>query len=231
MNEQSVIVVGGAGYIGSHMVLTLKKAGIKPIIIDNLSAGNNNIVDDTTMIQCDIQNKEILNQVFERYRPIAVMHFASYIQVNESVKYPAKYYRNNVVATINLLDAMILAKIKYLIFSSSAAIYGEPKYLPINESHPIAPMTPYGHSKAMVEKILADYSRAYSLYYISLRYFNAAGAHPSGFLKECHEPETHLIPLVLRAIYQDDFFLPVYGCDYPTRDGTCIRDLIHVLDI
>ena len=159
------------------------------------------------------------------------MHFASFIQVGESVIHPAKYYQNNVASTINLLTAMQKAKVNKFIFSSTAAVYGEPQYTPIDEAHPVLPINPYGQSKQMIEKILEDFSRAYDFNYMSLRYFNAAGAHPDGKLRECHEPETHLIPLVLEVANKKRQAITIYGQDYETPDGTCVRDYIHVSDL
>jgi UDP-glucose 4-epimerase len=169
--------------------------------------------------------------LFAKYQFSAVMHFASLIDVAESVKFPGKYYQNNVAATLNLLESMHKNKVNHFIFSSSAAVYGEPQYTPIDESHPIAPINPYGRSKWMVEEIIKDYAQSTGLHYTILRYFNAAGAHPEGCLGEAHDPESHLIPLILNAALQAQKSITVYGRDYPTADGTCVRDYVHVLDL
>lgn len=230
-NPHPILVVGGAGYIGSHMVLALKQAGYQPIVLDNLSKGHRNAVLDADLIVGDMADKLFLTSLFAKYKFSAVMHFASYIEVAESVQFPAKYYQNNVAATLNLLDVMLANKVNHFIFSSTAAVYGEPQYTPIDEAHPIAPINPYGRSKWMVEEIIKDYAQSSGLRYAILRYFNAAGADPSGRLGERHEPESHLIPLVLQvaAGYRQD--ITVNGRDYPTADGTCIRDFIHITDI
>lgn len=231
MPTKKILVVGGAGYIGSHMVLCLQEAGYTPIVFDNLSTGHRDAVINAELIVGDIGDRYALEDVFATHDFLAVMHFASFIQVGESVKDPARYYQNNVAATINLLNTMLKAQVNHFIFSSTAAVYGEPHYTPIDEKHPLLPMNPYGHSKRMVEQMLDDYSRAYDLCYSSLRYFNAAGADPKGRLCERHEPETHLIPLILKAANGDTDGVTVYGRDYPTVDGTCVRDYIHVNDI
>lgn len=231
MPTKTILVVGGAGYIGSHMVLRLQEAGFTPVVYDNLSTGHREAVLNAELIEGDLADTGKLKAVFSQYDFSAVMHFASFIQVGESVKKPEKYYQNNVSSTLNLLSAMLAARVKYFIFSSTAAVYGEPDYTPIDEKHPVNPVNPYGHSKRMIEQILADYSRAYPFHYIALRYFNAAGADPAGRLRENHDPETHLIPLVLRAANNSQAAITVYGRDYPTVDGTCVRDYIHVNDL
>ncbi len=231
MPIKPILVIGGAGYIGSHMVQALRKANLTPIVLDNLSTGHEESVFDTKLIRGDMADTALLNQLFAKYEFSAVMHFASFIQVGESVKDPAKYYMNNVVGTLNLLNAMVRWKVNKFIFSSTAAVYGEVRYTPIDENHPLAPINPYGHSKRMVEQMLEDYSRAYGLQYAILRYFNAAGADPSGMLSEQHEPETHLIPLVLQAAQDPQKTITVFGRDYKTIDGTCVRDYIHVSDL
>ncbi|NIE74740.1 UDP-glucose 4-epimerase GalE [Pantoea sp. Ap-967] len=220
------LVVGGAGYIGSHMVKYLLQAGHEVVVAD---------VDPATpgveRVALDIADSRALDALFSDYAFDAVFHFASYIQVGESVLAPAKYYRNNVTATLSLLDAMVRAGIGHLIFSSSAAVYGNPQYTPIDEQHAKAPINPYGRSKWMVEQILEDYDRAYGLKSVCLRYFNAAGADPQGQLGECHEPETHLIPLILQAASGRREAVTVFGHDYDTPDGSCIRDYVHVEDL
>jgi UDP-glucose 4-epimerase len=226
-----ILVVGGAGYIGSHMVSCLKKAGYTPVVLDNLSTGHAESVLNAELIVGDMMNQEVLDRIFFENQFEAVMHFAAFIQVGESVKHPAKYYQNNVVATLQLLNAMIKWNVKHFIFSSTAAVYGEPQYTPIDEKHPLLPINPYGHSKLMVEQILEDYSRAYDFNFMALRYFNAAGADPSGKLAEHHEPETHLIPLILQTAQGVRNAITVYGRDYETPDKTCIRDYVHVSDL
>lgn len=231
MPTKSILVVGGAGYIGSHMVDYLRQANLTPIVLDNLSTGHQEAVLDAELIVGDIADSQLLDQVFIQHEIAAVMHFASFIQVGESVRDPAIYYQNNVAATLNLLNAMLKHDVKKFIFSSTAAVYGEPQYTPIDEEHPIAPINPYGHSKRMVEQILQDYAHAYGLQFAILRYFNAAGADPVGKLKEQHEPETHLIPLILQAARDEKKAITIFGRDYPTPGGTCVRDYIHVTDL
>lgn len=226
-----ILVVGGAGYIGSHMVLMLLEAGFEVVTLDNLSNGYRDAVLGGTFIEGDLADQRLLKQLFEEHRFAGVMHFASFIQVGESTVHPAKYYDNNVVNTLNLLNAMRAADIKRFIFSSTAAVYGEPQRIPIDEAHPKGPINPYGRSKWMVEQILNDFDHAYGLKSIALRYFNAAGADPQGRLGERHEPETHLIPLILQAAAGRRDAVKVFGRDYPTEDGTCVRDYIHVTDL
>lgn len=226
-----ILVVGGAGYIGSHMVKMLLDGGHQVVTFDNLSSGFRNAVLGGEFVEGDLANTALLNEVFEKHQPEAVMHFASYIQVGESVEHPAKYYFNNFTNTLNLLNTMVKYRVNNFIFSSTAAVFGEPEYVPIDEAHPKAPLNPYGRSKLMVEQILADYEHAYGLKSVCLRYFNAAGADPSALLGERHEPETHLIPLVLQAISGKRTHISVFGRDYDTADGTCIRDYIHIVDL
>lgn len=226
-----VLVVGGAGYIGSHMVDDLKNHGFNPIVLDNLSTGYEDSLFSSKFIKGDMADSQLLDKIFSENNITAIMHFASYIQVGESVQNPAKYYKNNVANTLSLLNSMLKWKIKYFIFSSSAAVYGEPKYTPIDENHPLSPINPYGQSKKMIEDILIDFSKTYDFKFSSLRYFNASGAHPQGHLRERHIPETHLIPLVLEVARGNREFIEIYGDDYPTQDGTCIRDYIHVIDL
>lgn len=226
-----ILVVGGAGYIGSHMVKMLLEQGHRVIVFDNLSSGYRDAVLGGIFVKGDLADKDQLDDVFARLRPEAVMHFASHIQVGESVLHPSKYYFNNFSNTMNLLDTMVKHEVRHFIFSSTAAIFGEPEYTPIDELHPKRPLNPYGRSKLMVEEVLADYERAYGLRSVCLRYFNAAGADPEGMLGERHEPETHLIPLVLQAISGKRSSIQVFGRDYDTPDGTCIRDYIHVVDL
>jgi UDP-glucose 4-epimerase len=220
------LVVGGAGYIGSHMVKHLLGAGHEVVVADTAPARAG-----IQWAELDIADAHALEALFAEYAFDAVFHFASYIQVGESVSDPARYYQNNVAATLTLLHAMVRAGIRHLVFSSSAAVYGDPHYSPIDEEHPKAPINPYGRSKRMVEQVLLDYDRAYGLKSVCLRYFNAAGADPDGQLGECHEPETHLIPLILQAASGRRAAITVFGKDYATADGTCIRDYIHVADL
>jgi UDP-glucose 4-epimerase len=226
-----VLVTGGAGYIGSHMVKALSRRGAEIVVFDNLSSGRREAVGGFSLIIGDINDANDLKAVFAHYRFDAVMHFASLIQVGESVQQPWRYYRTNVGGTLNLLDAMRSAGVDRFVFSSSAAVFGEPDYTPIDEAHPKAPVNPYGFSKLAVERILADYAKAWGLRSVSLRYFNAAGADPEGELGECHDPETHLIPLVLQAASGHRPAVTIFGTDYATPDGTCIRDYIHVDDL
>lgn len=228
---QRILVVGGAGFIGSHMVKMLLAHGYEVISLDNLSTGFRAAVLGGVFIHADLADRAELDKLFAQYRFTGVMHFASSIQVGESVCDPAKYYRNNLVNTLNLLDTMVSHDTRHLVFSSSAAVFGEPQAVPICENHPLHPLNPYGQSKLMVERILADYDHAYGLKSVALRYFNAAGADPEGLLGECHTPETHLIPLALRAAAGRMDKLTVHGSDYATPDGTCIRDYVHVTDL
>lgn len=226
-----ILVVGGAGYIGSHMVKMLLSAGHEVVTFDNLSSGHRDAVLGGEFVLGDLADKAMLDAVFTQHCPQAVMHFASFIQVGESVRRPDMYYRNNFCNTLNLLDAMVAHDVKHFIFSSTAAVFGEPDYVPIDEVHPNRPVNPYGRSKWMVEQILADYDRAFGLKSVCLRYFNAAGADPDGQLGERHEPETHLVPLILQVASGRRFEIQVFGRDYDTPDGTCIRDYIHIVDL
>ncbi|MDF1486081.1 UDP-glucose 4-epimerase GalE [Ramlibacter sp. H39-3-26] len=228
---QNILVVGGAGYIGSHMVWLLGQHGVQAVTLDNLVAGHRDAVLHGELRVGDVADRALLDQILDSQRFDAVMHFASFIQVGESVLDPAKYYRNNVATTLTLLDAMRDHGVRQFVFSSTAALFGEPAYTPIDEKHPLQPINPYGRSKWMVEQVLADYARAYGLQSVCLRYFNAAGAHPQGLLGERHEPETHLIPLVLQAATGRRSHVTVFGRDYDTPDGTCIRDYVHVMDL
>jgi UDP-glucose 4-epimerase len=230
MNNQ-ILVVGGAGYIGSHMVKLLLANGDNVVVLDDLSTGHRDAVLGGKFIHGNVGNPAILDQLFRSHQFDTVMHFASFIQVGDSVKQPSRYYENNVTNTINLLNAMARHQVPYFVFSSTAAIYGNPQYDPIDESHPMAPINPYGRSKWMIEQLLQDYEKAYGLRYVALRYFNAAGADPDGVLGERHEPETHLIPLAIHAAMGKLPHFTLFGDDYPTPDGTCIRDFIHVSDL
>jgi UDP-glucose 4-epimerase len=230
-DNMKILVVGGAGYIGSHMVKHLGLAGSAVTTLDNLSGGHRDAVLHGEFVQGDIADRALLDRLLAEGGFDAVMHFASFIQVGESVVAPAKYYQNNVVNTLNLLDAMVAAGVKRFIFSSTAAIFGEPQSDTIDEQHRLQPINPYGRTKLMVEQALADYDRAYGLKSVCLRYFNAAGADPEGQLGERHEPETHLIPLVLQAASGRRPHISVFGRDYDTPDGTCIRDYVHINDL
>ncbi len=226
-----VLVVGGAGYIGSHMVRCLSRKGIKVTTLDNLSSGRREAVTTGRFVKGDIGDRELLDDLMSQVRFDGVMHFAAHIEVGESVVDPAKYYDNNVVRTQVLLDSMRENGVQHFIFSSTAAIFGEPLQARINESHEKNPINPYGRSKLMVEQILADYGDAYGLKSVCLRYFNAAGADPDGGIGECHDPETHLVPLVLQAASGRRECIAVFGSNYATHDGTCVRDYIHVNDL
>ena len=226
----NILVVGGAGYIGSHMVKRLHREGCAVTTLDNLSTGHADAVRYGVLVQADLADPQAISAVLARGFD-AVMHFASFIQVGESVQHPDKYYQNNVINTLNLLNAMRNAGILRFIFSSTAATFGEPQYSPIDEHHPQMPINPYGRSKYFIEQVLRDYDQAYGMRSVSLRYFNAAGADPDGQLGERHDPETHLIPLVLQAASGRRPAISVFGRDYDTPDGTCIRDYVHVHDL
>jgi UDP-glucose 4-epimerase len=233
-NNLSVLVTGGAGYIGSHAAKALSNHGFRVIILDNLVYGHRDLVEShlkSELIVGDIRNQELLEDLFSKRKIDAVMHFAAYAYVGESVVEPAKYYQNNVVGTISLLDTMRKHNINNLVFSSTCATYGVPNHIPIDENHPQIPINPYGASKLMIERILKDYDIAYGLKSIVFRYFNAAGADPDGQLGEDHSPETHLIPLVLQAASGQCSSVSIFGTDYGTPDGTCVRDYIHVSDL
>jgi UDP-glucose 4-epimerase len=231
MSAHNILVVGGAGYIGSHMVKRLGQLGCAVTTLDNLSSGHRDAVLCGDFVHGDLADRALLKGLIQPGRFDAVMHFASFIQVGESVQKPAMYYENNVTNTLHLLDAMRDAGVQRFIFSSTAATFGEPQYTPMDERHPQAPINPYGRSKLMIEQVLEDYDRAYGLKSVCLRYFNAAGADPDGQLGERHDPETHLIPLVLQAASGRRSHISVFGRDYDTPDGTCIRDYIHINDL
>ncbi len=227
----TILVTGGAGYIGSHTVKELARSGYDVLVFDNLSSGKRELVGDRRCVEADLMDKEAVRRVFRAEKIAAVLHFASLIQVGESYANPRKYYIHNILTSLNLLDAMLEAGVDKMIFSSSAAVYGVPEDVPIQETHAAHPANPYGQTKFMVERILQDYSRAYGLKSISLRYFNAAGADPEGGLGECHEPETHLVPNILLRALGKTARLGVFGNDFPTPDGTAVRDYIHVTDL
>ena len=233
-----ILITGGAGYIGSHTVLNLiEKTDYKIIIFDNLENGHIETVNALLEINSDriifekgdLRNIEDIENVFNKYYIDSVIHFAAFALVEESVQNPSKYYRNNIYGTLNLLDTMIKHNVKRIVFSSTCATYGEPTYTPIDEKHPQNPINPYGYSKLAVERIMDDYDKAYKLKSIRLRYFNVAGADEKGRIGEWHEPETHLIPNILKA--NDNKVFTIFGNDYETRDGTCIRDYVNVLDL
>ncbi|MDB5388785.1 MAG: UDP-glucose 4-epimerase [Planctomycetaceae bacterium] len=226
-----ILVTGGAGYIGSHMLLALSDAGFQVVSLDNLSRGFRDAVLTGDFVQCDLGSSSQLDRVFTTYKIAAVMHFAAFAYVGESVSHPEMYYQNNVANTLNLLVAMQRYEVRTLIFSSTCSTFGEPKYVPIDEVHPQNPINAYGRSKWMVEQILADFDRAHGLRAICLRYFNASGADPQGRVGIRSVPQTRLIPLVIQAASGRRPDISVFGRDYPTLDGTCIRDYIHVSDL
>jgi len=232
--KPTILVTGGAGYIGSHAVKALIGAGYEVIVLDNLVYGHRELVEEVLKVELivgDISDRPLLDKLFASRNIAAVMHFSAYAYVGESVTDPAKYYRNNVIGTITLLEAMIASSIKQFVFSSTCATYGVPHTVPITEDHPQNPINPYGATKLMVERILQDFDVAYGLKSVYFRYFNAAGADPTGLLGEDHNPETHLLPLVLMAALGKRDSVAIFGTDYPTPDGTCIRDYIHVTDL
>jgi len=226
-----ILVTGGAGYIGSHMVKLLGEKGRDSITFDNLSKGHREMVTSGKFIEGDLSDKDLLVDIFRGYDVRAVFHFASDALVGESEENPRRYYRNNVANGIHLLDAMLEAGVKRIVFSSSAAVYGEPVRIPMDEDHPAAPVNVYGTTKLIMENMMKKYAEVYGLRFASLRYFNAAGADPDGLIGEDHDPETHLIPLVLDAALGRRKEITVFGHDYDTPDGTCIRDYIHVTDL
>lgn len=229
--SNTILVVGGCGYIGSHMVKQLARAGNKVVVLDNLSTGFRELAKYGELVVGDLGDVDLLERLFREHSFDGVMHFAANSLVGESVVEPSKYYRNNVGNTMGLLDVMVRHDVRHFIFSSTAATFGEPERSPIDERHPQVPINPYGASKLMVEQILSDYAHAYGLNSVSLRYFNACGADPEGELGECHDPETHLIPLILQAASGRRESITVFGRDYATEDGTCIRDYIHIEDL
>jgi len=230
-SQKSILVTGGAGYIGAHACKALSRAGYAPVVYDNLVYGHPESVKWGPLEKGDIGDRRQLEAVLQKHKPAAVMHFAAYAYVGESVENPAKYYRNNVAGTLSLLESMRNCGINQMIFSSTCATYGMPEKIPIGEDHPQQPINPYGRSKLMIEWILRDFAVAYGLNFVSLRYFNAAGADPDAEIGEDHNPETHLIPLVLDVALDRRDHLEIFGTDYSTSDGTCIRDYIHVSDL
>jgi UDP-glucose 4-epimerase len=226
-----IFVTGGAGYIGSHVVKALGEKGYDVLVYDNLSKGFRDAVLHGKLVVGDLADTALLKRAIKDFKPDAVMHFAAFIEVGESVRDPLKYYRNNAANTLNLLDAMLENGARHFVFSSSAAVYGKPEKAPIRETEAVKPINPYGRSKAFVETVLEDLSRSSGLRYIALRYFNAAGADPGCRIGERHDPESHLIPLALKAAKGERKNIRIFGTDYPTPDGTCIRDYIHVVDL
>jgi UDP-arabinose 4-epimerase len=229
--ERIILVTGGAGYVGSHACKALAQRGYRPVVYDNLVYGHEAAVQWGPLERGELADRARLDAVIAQYRPQAVMHFAAFTFVGESIADPGKYYRNNVAGTLSLLEAMRDQGIGQLVFSSTAATYGTPEVVPIVESATKAPINPYGHSKLTAEQMIADFAMAHGLRGAALRYFNAAGADAEGEIGECHDPETHLIPLALQAVTGDTPPLTIFGDDYPTPDGTCIRDYIHVSDL
>jgi UDP-glucose 4-epimerase len=226
-----ILIVGGAGYIGSHVNKLLAKNSIKTVVFDNLAYGHRDSVQWGEFVLGDLANRDQIRLCFRKYPIEAVMHFSAFAYVGESVVHPARYYLNNVANTLNLLEVMRESNVRYFIFSSTCATYGIPEEMPIGEDHPQRPVNPYGRSKLMIEDILKDYDRAYGMRHVNLRYFNAAGADPEGKIGEQHTPETHLIPLAVYAALGITNDIRIFGTDYPTKDGTCIRDYIHVTDL
>ncbi|OQY60421.1 MAG: UDP-glucose 4-epimerase GalE [Desulfobacteraceae bacterium 4572_88] len=231
MKKTNILIAGGAGYIGSHMVRDLLNAGYGVITLDNLSTGHRNSVTGGTFIKGDLRKKTVLNKLFSNHHIDAVMHFAAYSLVRESVEDPLKYYQNNMEGTAELLGAMVRHEVEHFIFSSTASVYGEPAETPITEEHPCKPGNPYGASKYATEELLKACDTAYGIKYVSLRYFNAAGADVSGEIGEMHDPETHLIPLILLTAMGQQNYINIFGTDYLTQDGTCVRDYVHVSDL
>lgn len=226
-----VLVTGGAGYIGSHTVRLLAKEGFEPVVLDNLSKGHKESVKGIRLIEADLLDKIQLQSVINEVKPEAVIHFAAFILVGESMHEPAKYYENNVIGTFNLLNAIHRAGVDKIVFSSTAAVYGEPETVPISEDAAKKPVNVYGRTKLIIENMLEDFYHAYGIKYIALRYFNASGADDMGDIGEDHDPESHLIPIIFQVLNKKREFLTVYGDDYDTPDGTCVRDYIHVNDL
>jgi len=227
-----ILVTGGAGYIGSHYVQYALELGFEVVVLDNLAYGHRQAVPDSVpFVEGDMGDRSLMDSLFTKYNIDSVVHFAAFAYVGESVTAPAKYYHNNTVSTLNVLDAMLAHGVKNFVFSSTCATYGNPQYVPMDEKHPQDPINPYGETKYFVERILHSYDHAYGLKYTALRYFNAAGADPRGRIGESHDPETHLIPFVLQVAKGVRPKVSVFGTDYDTPDGTCIRDYIHILDL
>ena len=228
---KKILITGGAGYVGSHTAKLLHASGYDPVVVDDLSVGNQQAARYGRLERANIGDKGALRRILQEHRPSAVIHFAASAYVGESMQTPRKYFRNNVINTLNLLEAMLDGGVRDIVFSSSCATYGLPQALPISEEHEQRPVNPYGESKLFVERTLRWYGEAYGLRWVALRYFNAAGADPGGELGECHDPETHLIPLAILAALGAAPPLKIFGRDYDTADGTCVRDYIHVADL
>ena len=232
-----ILITGGAGYIGSHCAINLLNKGYELVIFDNLENGHIETINTlksigkVNFIKGDLRNVEDIENVFKNYNIDAVMHFAGYIEVSESVENPSKYYKNNIIGSLNLFDIMIKYDVKHIVFSSTCAIYGNAEYIPIDEKHPKNPINPYGKTKLIIEEILEDYDKAYGLKSVCLRYFNAAGADSKIRIGEWHEPESHLIPNILKSIFDKNKTFKIYGNDYNTPDGTCIRDYVNIEDL
>ena len=227
----TILVTGGAGYIGSQTAKALAQAGFTPVVLDNLSAGSADVVRWGPLVVGAVNDSALLRKVMDEHRTVGVVHFAASTSVGESMTAPRKYFQNNLVSTLTLLDAMVDSGVRHIVFSSTAAVYGNPQHVPIQEDHPKAPINPYGEGKLFVERALHWYAQAYGLTYTALRYFNAAGADPDGETGERHDPETHLVPLVVQTALGKRPVLDVLGTDYPTRDGTAIRDYVHTADL
>jgi len=227
----NILVTGGAGYIGSHTCKLLFELGHKPIVLDNLSNGRSEFVKWGPFIEGDIIDSGLVLTIVHKYKIESVIHFAANAYVGESILNPRKYYNNNVISSISFINTIVDAGIKFIVFSSSCSVYGIPQYNPIDEKHPCNPINPYGESKLIIENLLKWYGKVYNFNSISLRYFNAAGADPESVIGECHDPETHLIPLAIQSTLKDQPYLKIFGADYKTKDGTAIRDYIHVKDI
>ncbi len=229
---RAVLVLGGAGYIGTHMVASLVDAGWVPVVLDNLATGHRDLLHPgVAFVEGDFGDRRTVVALLKKHRVQAVMHFAASSLVGESVQYPLVYYRNNVSKTVELLDAMREAGVRNLIFSSTAAVYGQPESVPITEAHPLHPTSPYGSTKAVIERLLTEVEAAHGLHHMSLRYFNAAGAHPDRPIGERHDPETHLIPSLMQVALGQRPGAEVFGLDWPTPDGSCVRDYVHVCDL
>ena len=236
-----VLVTGGDGYIGCHCVLALLRLGYDVVVFDSHTTGHSETSETISKghykgnylgsVEGDLLNRQDIESLFERQDIDAVIHFAAYSQVAESMKDPAKYYRNNVVGTMNLMDSMVAHGVKKMVFSSTAAVYGEPDHVPIDEGHPQRPINPYGRTKLMIERMMEDYDMAYGLRSVRLRYFNVVGADQDGLVGEWHDPETHLIPNILKSTFEGGREFQLYGDDYPTKDGTCVRDYVNVEDL
>ena len=226
----AVLVTGGAGYIGSHAVRVLRAAGYEVIVLDSLVAGHRKAVQGALFVEADVADQILVRETLRKHSVSAVMHFAAFVSVGQSIQKPSEYYANNLSGTLALLDAMVAESVHQFVFSSTAAVYGEPRECPVSEDHPTVPINPYGETKLAIERALPYYERAYGLRSVRLRYFNAAGADPEGDIGEHHEPEEHLIPKALAAA-GSGLALDVYGDDYDTPDGTCVRDYVHVSDL